>query len=107
MHGFVSKYGMQHALGDCYCDDWAIEDDLPGNSALKTCPFCDGSVTRDGLESPGAFPRICSLSVGCFPQIDSCLFVDGGFYWTLQSRFFFEKLSWLVNLPPPNVPPQK
>eukprot|EP00434_Breviolum_minutum_P031947 symbB.v1.2.028252.t1/scaffold2980.1/size66004/1 len=26
MHGFVSKYGMQHALGDCYCDDWAIED---------------------------------------------------------------------------------
>ena len=27
MHGCVSKYGMQHALGDCYCDDWAIEDD--------------------------------------------------------------------------------
>eukprot|EP00435_Cladocopium_sp_Y103_P010968 s1561_g2.t2 len=26
MHGVVSKYGMQHALGDCYCDDWAIED---------------------------------------------------------------------------------
>ena len=25
MHGVVSKYGMQHALGDCYCDDWAIE----------------------------------------------------------------------------------
>ncbi|CAK9036945.1 Uncharacterized 30.6 kDa protein in fumA 3'region (ORF2) [Durusdinium trenchii] len=26
MHGYVSKHGMQHALGDCYCDDWAIED---------------------------------------------------------------------------------
>ena len=27
MHGYVSKHGMQHALGDCYCDDWAIEDE--------------------------------------------------------------------------------
>ena len=26
MHGAVSKHGMHHALGDCYCDDWAVED---------------------------------------------------------------------------------
>lgn len=22
----VKRHGMRHALGDCYCDDWAIED---------------------------------------------------------------------------------
>lgn len=26
MHGVVCKHGMKHALGDCYCDDWAVED---------------------------------------------------------------------------------
>ena len=39
MHGFVSKYGMQHALGDCYCDDWAIEDDWGAFFTIKLGVF--------------------------------------------------------------------
>ena len=39
MHGFVSKHGMKHALGDCYCDDWAVEDTFGWVSA-ENSPEC-------------------------------------------------------------------
>jgi len=26
MRGALQRHGMRHALGDCYCDDWGIED---------------------------------------------------------------------------------
>jgi len=43
MHTILQKHGLRHALGDCYCDDWAIEDPEYVASTLLS-QAQDGSV---------------------------------------------------------------